>query len=1557
MSILDIFRGEHSVEELSMRQIEEKYLLVTKNAEETVYSTDKEAVFIVEDKLIRHKLLDVLRKIRGKKIYTSNFTFSVSKIILDMDKTHVLAFYVKFESQDYKYFPSRIGILNLLEIIGGLQQLDFRFNEDDFDEAISTTLCGLLANLHPSDEENRHRKCIIRLVHSHYSKASFKSFYELIDKCKLIDLDLLPYGPELVDVCLECYKTNNTPSSISEVVQREEERVLNLVNNKYETALEREMISSRFRNSHLYLLNTTYSKDYDKELEDDHGHMHLVRIYKNIDDNTSNFIKDYYNYITNNTSYKLESLVVNREGKTVGYEYKLESNKSYKTLPTHNSFITQAERIKFFDALSEYIVENVKVKYHKNTYKKDFNIEDVLKYKIDKDGVYHFIFDTIESLDLVSRFSKNERQFAVLKYFKKMYFDATTLKLKTREEILVTDDVRYLSPKLAAECINYILGREDEVSFGNELYMFLNKYEVSRDKKIAYYKNFAFDPCVVKYSFAFEKKDKLDAYTDKSANELDYTICNNLDCLHIYFGFPSLNVGIASIGEIVFQDSIVGVMYPTEGYNLNQKLVKNLSHETLMSIDNIIFTRFLMYAYSKFRIHSIDTRYFYLDENNNILINVCKEDIKFTQWNRERTARDTIEFFICDLELKGFDRDRFSNIPYNLKANKEAEKVIKTLTDYCPTHNLYFNKKEARLCPICGKRIYNIESGDYNEDCPILKDKYASHYNINNEYNIKVYNDKNVNLNELEKIVDEILSRNNKANRAFYEQDLFIPAKKALKDNKFIGVLYETVYFNDKSQKNFVMNFSDLQTMKSYPRLKGCARLVEQVNSLINKRLGFIYNPFGTAFISKEHKKQIQIVYPEFIRKNKNVDLADDWTIDFIKKIFTLDKDILHEFNFVPGETSLENASDEMSSVISTLNKKCEKHNYYYENKYLCCPKCIAPKDQERLTEHALRFTNKQINNLHAFNEGGEAIIYNSHDGDLIKIFKKDEVDLNFKISVLLRILSKKEQIVKINRTRKDFEYIIPKSLIISDETNEIIGYSMKKVNGMPIQTLRDKGQVKELGFETKDVLEILISEGEAIDILHKDLNIFIGDLNGRNILFDENKKVYIIDFDGVGIDELVPEFYTDEYVDPISKENHCIGPDDDWYSYAIHAFYYLTYSHPFNGEYYEKINGRQEKLDIPDKMYKRISLLGNHGVKPPAIAKDWKWMQESLINALRKIFEEGSRQNIVPLLKAQRNKLLGVIPLENSTNSLQVGPFNVDIEDRSYKGVRKILRENITVENYGGYERIVVRENDKELVFAVDDIENVTDAELTSSKQNILVYYPDLLVVYSLSSNKIYEVSYSKLYGLCLSDDTLYYPDETAITKVNLEGEQHSIEKINFKLNEFTNCVGFKKPDKFVVVKSAHTANYVLCYKDKPCDINSVSEYHVYCNDILFHTFSRPDCSNDYITKYDSKTEHWIVLGNKGDGLLITSSGKGFPFYVSEINNDNLGSVVYTKDKLFVPFEGELFVYDILKDLKKVIPLENFISHDSKVVVTKTGFKVITGSKIYTFKVNKKGQ
>lgn len=1532
MSILDIFRGEQAVESLHLREIEEKFQYKYENTVEAVYATEKEAIFIVKDEAVGQRLLEVLRAIRGKKIATSDFIFFVSKLILNMEKTRILAFHIKINDSEKRGLPYRIGILNYLEIIGGLQGYGFYFDEGDFDEKLANHFTGLLSLVHQDENAKNSRVCIMKMVHSYYSDINFDDFYKKVKNGTLIRLDNLPYCLELFDICHKCFQTFETPESIYDAVSLEELRRKNIIRNDM-TILDKKIIQAKDDGMPVYLYSQTPNSAIDKELTDNSGKKHQVYIFSDISNEASKLIEEKYNYIYNTTKIEILGLIADTKGKIIGYEYKIKKQTGYKPLPEESEFKTQAEKIKFVASLTNFILNTINIS--KYTTNNTGILSTDLMYKIDDDGRIHFEYSHIEDLEYLEGQTKEQRLKGILEYFKKMYFNEKTLNYKTKNELLACEEIRYLSPRLAQECCDYILGSEDEDIFANELYFFLTKYELSSDGRIAYYKNFAFDPSTVKYSFDFEVSKRLDFYTQRPAKDLKQTKDEYELEISQALDFPNNDVKFIKITEIVFKTSIVGFMYETEGYNTNEKPKRYLSSKHLITLDNISLSKFLRNVVSRFNKASLSSNKFYIGSDDKFYINTIDKQTGI-QLRKKRSSNDAIKEFISTLERDGFDIDRLNNIDLYYD-DYTYEESIRILDTHCNKHNIYYNKDKHRLCPICGKTLFYLRDSDYLQKEVIHEDKYAKHYKLNDEYNIKIYNENNVNLNELEKIVDSILSRNILANKNMYKQDLFIPLKKALKDNKFIGVVYESVCFDDASQKNYVMNFNDLSILKSFPRLKGCARLVEQVNSLINKRLGFIYNPYGAAFISKEHKKQIQIVYPEFITKDKNLDLADDWTLDYVGKVFTQDKDILHEFNFKPGVTTLEIASNEMNQVINSLDKKCEKHNYRYDKNLICCPKCIPIQEQERIKEHALRFSQKQISELHEFNEGGEANIYD--DGDnLIKIFKAEEVDMNFKISVILRILSKKEQILDINRKHKDIEYIIPKEIIISEETNDIIGYTMKKVNGMAIQTLRDKEQVEELGFKEEDVLEILISEGQAIDILHKELNIFIGDLNGRNILFDENKKVYVIDFDGIGIDEYIPEFYTDEYVDPISKENKSITYKDDWYSFAIHTFYYLTYTHPFNGTYYEKINGKKTQLDIPEKMEKRLSLLGNHGIKAPAIAKDWSWMTKDLTEAMRKIFEEGSRECIVPLLIAQRNKLVGVIPLEdNSDSNLKVGSFNVEIEDKSYNGVKRIINEHVNIQNYKGYLRLVARVDGYILAFDVPDLDLIVDAKMTASHQNVLVYYPKSLSVFNLVSGLVYEMPYDNSYDLCLCEDTLYYPDGNNLMQITFKGDEYTAEVLNFKPEYYTTAVGVANKDKFVIVKSNN------------------SRYDVYCNDLLFYTFQDGCQSNDFTVFYDENLNHWLVLGNKGDGLLITSSGRFENFNLFEMAGKDLNYVVFHKDKIFIPQNDLLITYDIHKQLKKGIPLENFISSNSKVIVTENGFKVISGSKIYTFKVNKK--
>ena len=432
------------------------------------------------------------------------------------------------------------------------------------------------------------------------------------------------------------------------------------------------------------------------------------------------------------------------------------------------------------------------------------------------------------------------------------------------------------------------------------------------------------------------------------------------------------------------------------------------------------------------------------------------------------------------------------------------------------------------------------------------------------------------------------------------------------------------------------------------------------------------------------------------------------WTIEYVRKVFKAD--VLLEQESDCNFANLEDMLKEFIILTTKMTEYCPIHKYYYNRKYIFCPKCIPSQKQNQFLEVINQKKFKEKETVDG-GEGGESYIYPYGKNSVAKIFK-EEVDIRFKRTVLTRIFLKKSLLVKINNLKNSkFQFVIPQKVLVDTKSNEIFGYTMYEVqNAYPISVLRDKVEVEKLKLSRKDILEIIITIGEGIETLHKEANIYIGDLNGRNILFDKNKNVYFLDFDGMGIDDIKVEFYTPGYIDPISAKNQNITLKDDWYSYALQAFYYLTYTHPFNGIFYEEKSGKKVALDIIDKMERRISLLGNHDIKMPEIAVPWNWMDKELQKAFLDIFEGDSRESIVPYLKKQ----LGIICKEENMKSDQQVSEDKNSEEE------KIIRINSKF--------IAIRRGDADIT----NIENI------SSKYGYR-YIPgkDCLTIYNVESGE----------------------------------------------------------------------------------------------------------------------------------------------------------------------------------------------------------------------------
>lgn len=509
----------------------------------------------------------------------------------------------------------------------------------------------------------------------------------------------------------------------------------------------------------------------------------------------------------------------------------------------------------------------------------------------------------------------------------------------------------------------------------------------------------------------------------------------------------------------------------------------------------------------------------------------------------------------------------------------------------------------------------------------IFEDEYATHYKIKGEdYCLKIYKE-NVDLKQMEKNLDWMLAIRTKILKEILKQKCFIPYKKAYYNYKFIGYIYQYV---DLSKQN-IIEIRD-KKIANVPKAKMLIRLINQMSEIIDGGIySFSQNPFTKVLILKSEKDQVQVVNIDFLSAQKNNEKNQKYIYNYLKLVIGEDNN-LSNLNFSlteePAdldwvEMELGKLSVALKSYIKTHTKFCKVHKMYYNNDFIVCPKCFPnEKDIEKEDLEEI------IRNVKSIGEGGEAEIYPYRREYVIKKFK-EQVDINTKVVIIAKVLSKKNILEAENQKNLKYHYIIPEKLVVGENK---LGYIMKKVEGQDIIVLRDRKIVYKYGFKRKDILEILIAMGEGIETLHSKANIFIGDLNGGNVLFDKNKNVYFLDFDGMGIDDIVPDYLTKSFVDPISQKNNQISMKDDWYSFAIQAFYYLTNVHPFKGRYLvEGIN-----MDITERMEKRISILGDHNIEIPTIAEPWNWMNNNLQDKFLSIFEGSDRESIVPLLIEQ---------------------------------------------------------------------------------------------------------------------------------------------------------------------------------------------------------------------------------------------------------------------------------------------------------------------------------
>lgn len=1553
--------------------------------EEVYYKKNKPLAILVKDQEVGERLSRVLKRLKDDKVKIDTIyaTFQVEKIIFDKEG-RVEFFYLSFIQkelwnifEDWNVFSDTEQLQEMAAFVASMQDAGFILDDTIFESEKCDCISALLSFFKEKEEEEEtFNNSFIELIHYRLSDGKdFKDFYQEKVSKNVCSLAEFPYKLPIIKMCYEYFSTDTFNGDICQVLaesQKDEfEGFEGISNYQYVSSiiLDRDKFESeiaKVEENNEYII-------YDGN----------IKIYHNMSSEYKVFLIDVLNqkksYSAENVFEKIDTLIFDNNEYIIGYKFSMKPKNEKCLAILDSKFKNQREILVFIDFLQSYI-SSKKIKEFTPLKTREFNIENsLICIAWDSAKNYSLGIETVNDLFNLNSASKEDldNQITIL-FFKLLlaYLKDKYGEMTDEKQFLEKEEVRYLSPLLTKEFINFALQNIINSKVANELFFnFLHNTGTKSAKcNIFYDSRFEYNPSKVPFIFDYEVEQQYGIKLKKGIEEelpkdegtlITFSGKTNISTFKSNEDIKLSNLS-SRIGRRMFQDgrvsasSVSKIVYSSEidnngmyvpvGYITKSLKGKPLTDDELLKLSNKDFLYIAGYLLTKFQgNYVVPLKSIYMDGDFNFYIDVNDENFEIERKDNKfftYYATNFVEYVAEYMHKRGYNKFAFEDVDLSSENSNYFIKLADSLDTFCNEHNIFYNSS-LHMCPVCLKTKFPVESIE-NKITLVFEDEYAKHYRIDDELNIKLYDTSKVDIKSLEETIDKII-----LNKCYFllQQEAFIPCKKAIdSENRCIGYVYKAVDFgnNNPNSENACINLNDIDNLANLPRIKLLIRLIEQVQFLVNHGYGFTKNPFGNVFLVREYKKQVQILNIDFIKKNVNLDNTWKWTREYVSKIIVLD-DNIDDSVFV--FSNLDKMRSKLVSMSKELTKYCSYHKVYYKKEYLFCPKCIDKKTLRNLPMEYVE--SSSITSLQQINEGGESFIYSYDSNSVAKVFKEDNINIDLKNKIIARLMSKKEILEEINRNGKlKYKFIIPQKLFVDTSENKVFGYLMNKVNGTPISALRDTAQVKNLGLTKKDIFEILITVGEGIETLHSKANIYIGDLNGRNILFDRDKNVYFLDFDGMGIDNIAPDFCTDGYIDPISKKNKNITMKDDWYSFAVQAFYYLTFTHPFNGIYSVFEKGQEVKLDIVDKMERRISLLGNHGMKPPKVAEPWNWMEQGLKLAFLSIFEGTNRESIVPQLAHQYEKLY-------NCKFSSLSNYNLDkyfpVNDKFLATTKQVFPSNNVVRVINQYSAIHNDVTEKYIsilgepvlsdAIDFDGIENVIVAR--GGKIAFIIYADQVIAFNVEDEEEIYRHEISNSRNVVVNENCLYFDGvsdegENVIFKVTFDIANNLFQKeevINFLTDQETKALMVMNNSKFVVVKKVSgnlgCIDEIYCNSQKISEINCNSEY------------------SNYKIIYDKLTKKWLVINDEGNGIIINSTdGTCENINVRTHVNEEfiLENITFNNGHIYIPANEMLYIINT-KNQNGVKKMECHLvmTPNSKICsINANGFTVLTENIFY---------
>lgn len=554
------------------------------------------------------------------------------------------------------------------------------------------------------------------------------------------------------------------------------------------------------------------------------------------------------------------------------------------------------------------------------------------------------------------------------------------------------------------------------------------------------------------------------------------------------------------------------------------------------------------------------------------------------------------------------------------------------------------------------------------------------------------------------------------------------------------------------------------------------------------------------------------------------------------------------------------------------------------------------------------------VSKLPVLAEGGEGIIY-EYRNKLIKAYKPH---VN---------LATKEKKVKLLMAKNLPSEIISPIDIVYNSRNKFIGYIMNKVDGEEFKKLSNKKFVKSNSITKKEILKMLDRLFEVLVSLHNQ-GIYIGDLNDQNILFDKNYNIFIIDCDSWSIDDEKCDVAMDLFKDPLLVSNN-FDKKTDTYAFSVLSWKSLTRIHPFGGT-------TQSDMNIMERMRKGISVIDNSKVTIPKTIGSWAGLSPELINALKAIFENRSRE-----LHGEIHDLSCHLKYCDVDKDYYYDKYNVcPVCDSSAKINRKPINQGVQ----SGLQLIelLLKSNIKAVIdetMYIDTDDNVVDIKSgrKCKHKNLIKYHfhSDGFLIEEdnntiiIHSNKDYELDKKFKSRVILDDDKLYYIS---------------------KQNTLTEVTITKNGNSFRNMCKCSDSCYFEVSKGKYCVVN------YYRNKIIFdingtnHIYNYNERITNYGIHYDCVSNKWLVIleNDTNNFLTLVFKDSEIQYECDKIKYDcSLGNVCMSNSTIFFPIDGKIRGFAYVKDMFKDFQC-SIVDYDSKLIKNGKKFIIVNDENIY---------